>query len=56
VLTRILSLPANVINDAAHLSLVDNSTERKKREQQLVDRMNAIQKQLDDIQAANPKG
>ncbi|HTJ79175.1 MAG TPA: hypothetical protein VL357_09280 [Rariglobus sp.] len=54
VLTRILSLPANVIKDASHLSIV-NSSDRKKKEQELVDRMNAIQKQLDDIQAANPK-
>ncbi len=54
VLTRILSLPANVIKDAANLSFVDSS-ERKKKEQQLVDKMNNIQKQLDDIQASSPK-
>ena len=55
VLTRILSLPANVIKDASHLSLVDNSTERKKKEQELVDKMNSIQKQLEELQASTPK-
>lgn len=54
VLTRILSLPANVIKDASQLSIV-NSSERKKKEQELVDKMNDIQKQLDEIQASSPK-
>lgn len=54
VLTRILSLPANVIRDISNLSIV-TSNERKKKEQELVNKMNAIQKQLDDIQAASPK-
>jgi len=54
VLTRILSLPANIVKDASNLSILDSS-ERKKKEQELVDKMNNIQKQLDEIQAASPK-
>ncbi|HRE81974.1 MAG TPA: hypothetical protein PLN52_13030 [Opitutaceae bacterium] len=52
VLTRLLTLPANVIRDASKLSIV-NSTERKRIEQDLVTRMNAIDGRLREI-AANP--
>src|SRR5271170_4368270 len=55
LITRLLSLPANVVKDAASLSIV-NSSERKKIEQQLVDRMNQIEKRLSEIQGQNPKG
>ena len=54
LITRLLSLPSNVVKDAASLSIV-NSTERKKKEQELVDRMNQIDKRLAEIQAQNPK-
>ena len=54
VLTRLLSLPANVIKDASQFSII-NSTERKKKEQELVTKMNDIQKRLDDVLAASPK-
>jgi hypothetical protein len=54
LITRLLSLPANVVRDAASLSIV-NSSDKKKIEQQLVDRMNQIDKRLADIQAQNPK-
>jgi hypothetical protein len=54
VLTRIFSLPANVLRDASHFSII-NSNERQKKEQELVTRMNEIQKRLDEIQAASPK-
>lgn len=54
VLTRILTLPANVIRDASKLSLV-NSSERKQKEEDLVNRMNAIQTRLEEIQAQNPR-
>ncbi|MEI6861847.1 MAG: hypothetical protein WCL04_06295 [Verrucomicrobiota bacterium] len=54
VITRLLSLPANIIKDASQMSVI-NSTERKKRETELVDKMNAIQKRLDDMQAQNPQ-
>ena len=54
LITRLLSLPANVVRDAASLSIV-NSSDKKKIEQQLVDRMNQIDKRLSEIQAQNPK-
>ncbi|MEJ1972300.1 MAG: hypothetical protein WDM96_07505 [Lacunisphaera sp.] len=54
VITRILSLPANVVRDAANLSIV-NSSERKKVEERLVTEMNALDKRLADIEAAAPK-
>ena len=55
LITRLLALPANVVKDAASMSIVD-SNDRKKIEQQLVDRMNQIEKRLGEIQAKNPKG
>jgi hypothetical protein len=54
VVSRLLMLPADVVRDAAHLSVV-NSNEREQIEQQLVTRMNDLQKRLDDIQASEPK-
>jgi len=54
LITRILSLPANVVRDAASLSIV-NSTDRKKVEQDLVNRMNNIDQRLNDIEAQAPK-
>ncbi|HEY4302602.1 MAG TPA: hypothetical protein VGM73_17150 [Candidatus Didemnitutus sp.] len=54
LLTRILTLPANVVRDAASMSIV-SSSERKKMEERLVTEMNALQKRLDDMQAAQPK-
>lgn len=52
VLTRLLTLPANVIRDASKLSIV-NSTERKRIEQDLVARMNSIDSRLREV-AATP--
>ena len=49
-----LSLPANIVRDAANLSIV-NSTERKKVEERLVNEMNALDKRLADIEANAPK-
>ena len=54
VLTRLLSLPANVIRDASQLSII-NSTERKKKEAELINRMAEIQKRLDAQLEAAPK-
>jgi hypothetical protein len=54
LITRLLTLPANVVKDAASLSIV-NSSDRKKIEEQLVSRMNDIDKRLADIQAQAPK-
>ena len=54
LITRLLSLPANVVKDAASLSIV-NSSDRKKIEEQLVAKMAEIDKRLVDIQAQSPK-
>jgi len=54
LVTRLLTLPANVVRDAASLSIV-NSTELKQREEKLVNEMNALQKRLDAIEAQAPK-
>jgi len=54
LITRLLTLPANVVRDASTLSIV-NSSERKKVEERLVTEMNALDKRLADIQAATPK-
>jgi hypothetical protein len=53
MLTRILSLPANVVRDATQLSIV-NSSERKKKEEELVARLAEIQDRLQVVQAAAP--
>jgi hypothetical protein len=54
LITRLLTLPANVVKDAASLSLV-NSSDRKKVEQELIAKMNDIDRRLSDIQAQAPK-
>jgi hypothetical protein len=54
LVTRLLTLPANVVRDAASLSIIDSS-ERKKMEEQLVGEMNSLQKRLADIEAQAPK-
>jgi len=54
LITRILTLPANVVRDASNLSII-NSTERKKMEERLVTEMNELQKRLDTVQAQMPK-
>lgn len=54
ILTRILSLPANVVRDASQFSII-TSSERKKKEEELIGRMSSIQKRLDDQLAASPK-
>ncbi|MEY2878000.1 MAG: hypothetical protein RLZZ15_380, partial [Verrucomicrobiota bacterium] len=54
VLTRLLTLPANIVRDTANLSIV-TSSDRKKVEERLVTEMNALEKRLADIQAATPK-
>ncbi len=53
LITRLLTLPANVVKDAASMSIV-NSNDRKKMEQQLVDRMNSIEKRMIEVQTQNP--
>lgn len=54
VVSRLLTLPANVVRDAAHLSIVDN-TQRKKVEDQLAGQMNSLEKRLTEIEAQMPK-
>jgi hypothetical protein len=54
LITRLLSLPANVVRDAANLSIV-NSSERKKMEERLVSEMNTLDRRLAEIQATAPK-
>jgi hypothetical protein len=53
LITRLLSLPANVVRDAANLSIV-NSSERKKVEERLVSEMNALDKRLMEAQSTTP--
>src|SRR5476651_1677517 len=54
ILTRLLMLPANVVKDASTFSII-TSNDRKKVEQDLVNKENEIEKHLADIQAQNPK-
>ena len=54
LITRLLSLPANVVKDAASLSIV-TSSERKKKEEELVAKMADLDKRLAEIQAQAPK-
>jgi hypothetical protein len=54
LVTRLLSLPANVVRDAASLSIV-NSSERRKVEERLVAQMNELEKRLNDVQAQAPR-
>jgi hypothetical protein len=54
LITRLLTLPANVIKDAASLSIV-NSSDRKKVEAQLVAKMSDIDKRMAEIQAQAPQ-
>jgi hypothetical protein len=54
LITRILSLPANIVRDAASMSIV-NSSDRKKMEERLISDMNALEKRLQQIDAAAPR-
>ena len=54
LITRLLSLPANVVRDAASMSIV-TSSDRKKMEERLVAEMNTLDKRLADIEANAPK-
>lgn len=54
IVTRLLMLPANVVKDAANFSII-TSNDRKKVEQDLVNRENDIEKHLADVEAQAPK-
>jgi ParB-like chromosome segregation protein Spo0J len=53
LITRLLTLPANVVKDAASLSIVSNS-DRKRIEAELVGKMTDIERRLTDLQASAP--
>lgn len=53
LLTRLLSLPANVVKDVASMSIVEKR-DKDKVTQELVVKMNEIEKRLADIQAQQP--
>ncbi|MCX6956384.1 MAG: hypothetical protein NTV51_29975 [Verrucomicrobia bacterium] len=53
LITRLLTLPAAVVKDAASLSIV-TSSERKKKEEELVAKMANLDKRLAEIQAQAP--
>lgn len=54
LITRLLSLPANVVKDATSMSIV-NSKERKQMEERLFTQMNDIEKRLNDVQGQAPR-
>ncbi|MCR6654232.1 MAG: hypothetical protein NVV63_00115 [Opitutus sp.] len=54
IITRLLTLPANVVKDAASLSIV-NSRDRKKVEEDLIAKMSDIEKRLAALAAQNPQ-
>ncbi|MBL9189352.1 MAG: hypothetical protein JNK23_17850 [Opitutaceae bacterium] len=53
LITRLLTLPANVVRDAASLSIV-TSSDRKKIEEQLVARMKEIETRLNELHSQAP--
>jgi hypothetical protein len=53
LITRLLTLPANVVRDAASLSIV-SSSDRKKVEEQLVAKMTEIDRRLAELQTQAP--
>src|SRR5262245_8712520 len=53
LITRLLTLPANVVRDAASLSIVNNS-DRKKVEEQLVAKMGEIEQRLNELHTQAP--
>lgn len=54
LITRLLTLPANVVRDAASLSIV-TSSDRKKVEEKLVAKMAEIEKRLSELHAQAPQ-
>ena len=53
LITRLLTLPANVVKDAASLSIVTNS-DRKRIEEELVGKMTQIERRLTELSAQAP--
>ncbi|MDO8538906.1 MAG: hypothetical protein Q7S40_00585 [Opitutaceae bacterium] len=54
LITRLLTLPANVIKDATSMSIV-NSSDRKKIEEQLVTKMTDIERRLTELHGQAPQ-
>jgi len=54
MITRLLSLPANIVKDATSLSLI-NSSDRKKVEERLFAQLNEIERRLNEAQAKAPR-
>jgi hypothetical protein len=54
LVTRLLTLPANVVRDVSKLSII-NSSERKKIEEDLVAKMGALDKKLTNLEDQQPK-
>ena len=54
LITRLLTLPANIVRDAASLSIV-SSSDRKKVEEDIVKKMNEIETRMVQIQSQNPR-
>jgi hypothetical protein len=52
-LTRILTLPANVLRDASQMNIL-SSSERDKQATELSSELASVQKRLDTVQAQNP--
>ncbi len=53
ILTRILTLPANVVKDVASLSIV-SSSDRKKKTEELMSKLAELDKRLAEAQAQSP--
>lgn len=54
IITRLLTLPANVVKDAASLSIV-NSSDRKQVEEDLVAKMGEIERRLTELHGMAPQ-
>jgi len=55
LITRLLSLPANIVKDVAHFNIVDRR-DKDKIAEELVAKMTDIEKRLKEIQAQQPTG
>lgn len=54
LITRLLTLPANVVKDVAHFNIVEKR-DKDKIAQDLVEKMSGIESRLNEIQAQQPK-
>jgi hypothetical protein len=54
LITRLLTLPANIVKDVAHFNIVDKR-DKDKVAQDLIDQMAVIETRLNEVQAQQPK-